>query len=141
MNIEYRELTKNDIDELLIYEKHFPNPWSKEAFEVEFDSEFNKTLAIVNDNELIAYIFYSEYFDEININHFAVNPIYRRQGYATKLLNKLIETMENQLLYLEVNTENEAAINLYKKFGLEIIRTRRDYYGKDQDAYIMQKVF
>ena len=49
--------------------------------------------------------------------------------------------MENQLLYLEVNTENESAINLYKKFGLEIIRTRRDYYGKDQDAYIMQKVF
>lgn len=135
------ELNKEDIKELLIYEKNFPNPWSELAFLVEFDGEYNKTLAIRNEKEIIAYIFYSEYFDEININHFAVNPQYRRKGYATKLLKYLVNNMNNQLLYLEVNTSNISAINLYKKFGLEIIRTRENYYGKGQDAYIMQKMF
>lgn len=135
----FRELSISDIDELLEYEKTFPNPWSKKAFEIEFEGEFNKTLAIQKDDTLVAYVFYSEYLDEININHFATNPAYLKKGYASKLLSKLIENMKNQLLYLEVNTKNEKAINLYKKFGLEIIRTRENYYGNGQDAYIMQR--
>lgn len=135
----YRELSIKDIDVLLNFEKNFPNPWSKKAFEIEFDGKFNKTLALEIDGILMAYIFYSEYLDEVNINHFATNPSYRQKGYASKILDKLIEAMSKQLLYLEVNTSNIKAINLYKKYGLEIIGTRKNYYGEGQDAYIMQK--
>ena len=39
---------------------------------------------------------------------------------------------------LEVNTENIAAINLYKKFNFEIINTRKKYY-EGKDAYIMER--
>lgn len=135
----FREVTKDDIQELLEIEKTFPNPRPKEAFLIEFEGKYNKTLGLEIDYALIGYIFYSEYIDEININHFAIHPDFRRKGYASELMKKLIAKLSNeQIIYLEVNTTNLPAINLYKKFGLYILNTRKNYYSKGQDAYIMQ---
>lgn len=136
----FRELEDGDIDYLLRVEESFPNPWPREAFFIEMDGEFNKNLALEVDDVLVGYVFYSAYDDEININHFAIDPDHRRKGYASDILNELLSRMKaRQLLYLEVNTTNEAAIRLYEKFGLRIISTRKNYYGQGQDAYIMQK--
>lgn len=135
-----RELTVDDLDKLMEIEKNFPNPWPRKAFLLEMKGEFNKSIALEIDGELIAYIFYSEYFDEININHLAVDSKFRNKGYASLIMENLLnKTSENQLIYLEVNTKNLAAIKLYEKFGLEIINIRENYYGKGEDAYIMQK--
>lgn len=135
----FREIDEKDIEYLVEIEKTFPNPWPLKAFFLEMEGEFNKSLALCVDDILVGYLFYSEYLDEININHFAVDPKYRKMGYASEILKKLIKGMSRkQILYLEVHTENEAAINLYKKHGLEIIRTRKDYYSLGEDAYIMQ---
>lgn len=135
----FREIDEKDIECLVEIEKAFPNPWPLKAFFLEMEGEFNKSIALCIDDNLIGYIFYSEYLDEININHFVIDPKYRRMGYASEILNKLISGMTNkQLLYLEVHTKNKAAINLYKKHGLRIIRTRKNYYSLGEDAYIMQ---
>ena len=42
-------------------------------------------------------------------------------------------------VYLEVSVENQAAIELYEKFGFEKIHTRKNYYGTE-DAYVMERV-
>ena len=47
-------------------------------------------------------------------------------------------TKNIEQIILEVNTENEAAINLYKKFNFRIIHTRKKYY-QTGDAYIMER--
>lgn len=139
-NKYFRELEEKDIDRLVEIEKFFPNPWPLEAFFIEFEGEHSKTIGLEVDDKLIGYMFYSDYLDEININHFAIHPEYRRQGYASDIMNELIRKMKKkQIIYLEVHTENTAAINLYKKFGLEILYTRKNYYGLGEDAYIMQK--
>lgn len=138
-NKYFREIDEKDIEYLVEIEKAFPNPWPLQAFFLELEDEFNKTLGLCVDDVLVGYVFYSEFLDEININHFAVDPKYRRMGYASEILKKIIKGMsKKQLLYLEVNVENKPAINLYKKHGLEIIRTRKDYYSIGEDAYIMQ---
>ena len=139
-NKYYRNLEEKDIDTLVEIEKFFPNPWPLEAFFIEFEGENNKTIGLEIDNKLIGYMFYSDYLDEININHFAIHPDFRRRGYASDIMNELISRMKKkQIIYLEVSTENLAAINLYKKFGLEILYTRKNYYGLGEDAYIMQR--
>ncbi len=139
-NKYYRNLEEKDIDTLVEIEKFFPNPWPLEAFFIEFEGENNKTIGLEVDNKLIGYMFYSDYLDEININHFAIHPDFRRRGYASDIMNELIRRMKKkQIIYLEVSTENLAAINLYKKFGLEILYTRKNYYGLGEDAYIMQR--
>ena len=135
-----RELDEKDIDVLVEIEKTFPNPWPLQAFFIEFEGEHNKTIALEVDDTLVGYMFYSEYLDEININHFAVVKEHRKKGYASLLMEELIKRMKKkQIIYLEVNTENESAINLYKKFGLKVISTRKNYYGQGEDAYIMQR--
>lgn len=135
-----RELDEKDIDVLVEIEKNFPNPWPLQAFFIEFEGEYNKTIALEVDDKLVAYMFYSEYLDEININHFAVIKEHRKKGYASILMNELINNLKKkQIIYLEVNTSNEAAIKLYEKFGLKIISTRKNYYGQGEDAYIMQR--
>lgn len=136
----YREIEEKDIERLLDLEKNFPNPWPERAFFIELEGEFNKSIGLEVDDILVGYIFYSTYPDEININHFVIDPKYRRMGYASDILEYLFsELSKKQLVYLEVNTENTPAINLYKKFGLEIISTRKNYYGQGIDAFIMKK--
>ena len=42
---------------------------------------------------------------------------------------------------LEVNEENDAAINLYKKAGFEEVGIRKKYYNGKNNAIIMTKKF
>lgn len=73
----------------------------------------------------------------------AVLPEYRNKdvGYAI-----LIEAMKAMVVsygakecFLEVRVSNIAAINLYKKAGLKIEKTLRNYYADGENAYIMSK--
>ena len=47
-------------------------------------------------------------------------PEYRKKGVQTKLLNEVIEyAKENNLCELDLSTDSEVAISLYKKLGFE----------------------
>ena len=71
---------------------------------------------------------------------------YRGQGIGTSLFSKLMEWAEmNEITRLEltVMTNNETAINLYKKFGFEIEGVKKNSMkvdGKYVDEYYMAKV-
>lgn len=62
-------------------------------------------------------------------------------AFGKKLLESLINEAKTKssLITLEVNTENEIAINLYKKYGFETLGKRKKYYNNTYDAYIMTK--
>lgn len=61
--------------------------------------------------------------------------------FGKKLLENLINEAKSKasLITLEVNTENEIAINLYKKYGFKNLGKRKKYYNNTFDAYIMTK--
>ena len=42
---------------------------------------------------------------------------------------------------MEVNQNNIPAINLYKKYGFNILGTRKKYYNNTDDAIIMTLYF
>ncbi len=72
----------------------------------------------------------------------AVMPVARRKGLATELLNSAMSGMceyKAKQIYLEVRVTNEAGVNLYKKLGLEVVRTISGYYSDGEDAYVMSK--
>ncbi len=71
----------------------------------------------------------------------AVSPAHRREGIATKLLARV--TYDGQMFgveraSLEVFSENEEALALYKERGFEEVGCRPDYYGQDQDALLLE---
>ncbi|GMI89168.1 N-terminal acetyltransferase 50 [Hibiscus trionum] len=69
---------------------------------------------------------------------------YRGLGIGTKLLNHVLELCLKQhipVIYLHVQTNNEDAINFYKKFGFEITETIKNYYTNidPPDCYVVTK--
>lgn len=80
--------------------------------------------------------------DEAHIANIAVRKDKRRMKIGSTLLENLISIAKEKkasLITLEVNEENLPAINLYKKYGFEILGKRKKYYYNQFDAYIMTK--
>lgn len=72
-----------------------------------------------------------------------VAPEYRRQQLAAKLMDILEEISEKTynayFVDLFVRVSNNAAINMYKKFGYVVYRRVLNYYSGEEDAFDMRK--
>lgn len=81
--------------------------------------------------------------DTAEIESIAVAPEYRRIGVAKILLTKLLDAITKRgatFIVLEVRPSNKAAIELYKKFGFQIVEREKNYYW-NEDAWIMARDF
>lgn len=143
-----KQATKENIDNIfLLNDSCFSS--EKLSRESIIDYIDNKTKLdtvkiIYNDDNIFAgYITY-RINDISELLQMAIIEKNRRQGYAKKLIDELIsdaKTKNSDKVMLEVRTNNEKAINLYKKCGFNIIDTRKDYYKEPNDnAYIMEYV-
>ena len=70
---------------------------------------------------------------------------FRKNGLATKLINK-VEENNNCLkkIYLEVSKNNFEGISFYKKMKFKTIYTRKNYFfiqNKKVDALVMNKIY
>ncbi|GAC1325832.1 MAG: ribosomal protein S18-alanine N-acetyltransferase [Chloroflexota bacterium] len=79
--------------------------------------------------------------DEAHITTIAMREEWRGHGFGELLLASLIEAateMGAQRITLEVRVSNDAAQNLYRKYGFTQEGVRRRYYSdNNEDAYIM----
>ncbi|KAE8735441.1 N-alpha-acetyltransferase 50 [Hibiscus syriacus] len=69
---------------------------------------------------------------------------YRGLGIGTRLLNHVIDLclkQNIQEIYLHVQTNNDDAVNFYKKFGFEITETIKNYYTNmdPPDCFVLTK--
>ncbi|NOH60802.1 GNAT family N-acetyltransferase [Vibrio sp. RE88] len=77
----------------------------------------------------------------------AVHDDYHGMGIASQLIETVLDLADNWLqikrVHLEVNTDNEAAIACYKKFGFEIEGEAKNAVfreGKYQSTYYMARM-
>lgn len=118
--------------------------WSANMFlsEVGEDVSAPRSWWVAHDNgKLLGFAGGMVVDNDIQILDVAVDPDQRRRGIARKLLAHV--SYDAQMLgattaSLEVETENAAAIALYRTLGFEQIGCRRDYYGAGNDALVMQ---
>lgn len=68
-----------------------------------------------------------------------LHPGAQGKGFGKQIVKHCIEkaTSESSVKKLVVWTSNQAH-QFYGKFGFELQRTKRHYWGKDHDLYIMQ---
>ncbi|WP_114451478.1 ribosomal protein S18-alanine N-acetyltransferase [Halopolyspora algeriensis] len=79
---------------------------------------------------------------EAEIHTIAVDPEYRRQGIGRALLRGLLSKADEwrARTFLEVRTDNDAAIALYREHGFEIVGLRKRYYQPSgADAHTMSR--
>ncbi len=101
-------------------------------------SNNSKYYAYELNNKYIGFICILDLDTELEIIDVFIEPKYQGNGYGDKLLKYILDNYKNRNYFLEVNVNNERAINLYKKNGFEILTIRKHYY-KDEDAYVMSK--
>jgi ribosomal-protein-alanine N-acetyltransferase len=74
----------------------------------------------------------------------AVLPEYQQKGIGSALTQNAMKNMrvyKAKECYLEVRVTNTPAITMYKKIGLQIVRTSSGYYADGESAYVMAKKF
>ena len=138
-----RKMEASDIDKVYDIENQaFFEPWSKKNLIKDLEqNNFLKHFVYEKDAEVVGFYIAILVLDEVEIFSIAVDNKNRCEGIASKLLEHLIDFSKKSgvcKIWLEVSTKNQAAINLYEKFGFEIMGIRKNYYQKiGEDAYNM----
>ena len=89
------------------------------------------------DKKVIAYIYYSDIYERVEINQIEVDSFHRNSGKASQLLEKLIKNVDKDIT-LEVKKDNFPAIKLYNKYNFKEIGIRKGYY-KGIDGILMER--
>lgn len=134
---------ENYIDDIFAIEQsEIIVPWSKDALLDLIRKQNIIFRVMLKDDIVIGYYSFQKIFEEGYINNIAIKREYQSQGYGTQLFQDLLERAEKfevKALTLEVETDNEKAIKLYKKFGFIQEGIRKNFYKNTKDALIMWK--
>jgi [ribosomal protein S18]-alanine N-acetyltransferase len=133
-NIEIRNYDLKDLPEILkIEKKAHTNPWSEEFFSKQFSGS-TRALLSLEDNQVLGYLVYQQVLDEAEVLNLVTCVERQNQGYASRLLNQFLMSLEPyqvKRVYLEVASDNLAAIALYTKYLFEPHGIRKDYYKRE----------
>ena len=92
------------------------------------------------DNNVIGFFECSLIAPEVELFDIAISKEYQGLGYSNLLMEYFVNFCKKSgcdTIFLEVNSINIRAINLYKKFGFSAYSTRKNYYGEN-DAILMK---
>jgi ribosomal protein S18 acetylase RimI-like enzyme len=121
-------LQSNDLDEILqLYKEGYPGNW--------FDTRMLETkqyFGIRRENRLVSIAgihVYSEKYKVAALGNIVTHPDYRSDGLGKSVTAKLCQSLSKQVdhIGLNVKSDNEIAISMYKRLGFEIIGSYWEY--------------
>jgi ribosomal-protein-alanine N-acetyltransferase len=118
----------------------FTRPYGEEVFHYFLSHYPDGLLVAEEDGRIVGYILYMVDGCEACIISLAVHPRWRRRGIGGRLLNEAlarIKPLNPERIVLQVGTENQAALHLYRSRGFRPVRRLKNYYGDGGDAYLM----
>ncbi|MCW2592936.1 MAG: ribosomal-protein-alanine acetyltransferase [Mycobacterium sp.] len=147
MTAVYDKLTPGDADGCAELEAQlFPgdDPWPATAFLRELESEHNHYVAARVDGVLVGYAGISRLGRkppyEYEIHTIGVDKTHQGEGIGRGLLDGLLDIASGGVVFLEVRTDNAAAIGLYESVGFAAVGVRKRYYRvSGADAYTMRR--
>ena len=95
----------------------------------------------------IGYCFFRNLVDEAEILSLEIKSKYRNKGFGLLLFRKVESYFVDKKIckcFLEVNKNNNLAINFYKKIGFVYIKNIKNYYKVNnsyQDGLLLQKTY
>lgn len=139
-------MTKDDLPAVLEIEADLfsIDAWSKELFLGELAEVSNsRDIAVATmDSVIVGYASFRYVGKQGDVNTVAVSSGQQGKGIGTALMDWLesqAELRNVREVFLEVRSDNEAAMKMYTSRGYERIDVRRNYYGNTIDANIMRK--
>ena len=141
--VHVRPLEVPDLDAVVgIETEAFTTPWQKETFAGLIDRDGVELLVMTQENEgVIGYAVLWCILDQGELANLAITPALRRSGLGSHLLRQVMRVAKEggvEKLFLEVRESNQAAIDLYHRFGFNDVGLRRGYYqNPKEDARVM----
>ena len=137
--ITVRKATVEDLEDLLqLQRQSLPQAaeWSPSALL----EGLGRCLAAQIGDRLAGFLLYRQTAPvEWEILNLAVDPMLRRKGVASYLIEEFFRSAEGDV-YLEVRRSNQAARALYARWGFSEEGVRRAYYHSPvEDAVVMKK--
>ncbi len=137
-----RRMRPEDLDEVMEIERRsFSSPWTRDMYRRELERPEGCYLVARCGEELAGYAGALLIFDEAHVMTLAVREDLRRRGIGARLLLELIRNVESmgaRFLTLEVRKSNLPAIELYTRFGFQVMGERKHYYLDNlENALIM----
>ena len=120
------------------------DPWPAEAFVHELAAGHNHYAGARIGGTLVGYAGVARLGRrapfEYEVHTIGVDPEYQGRGIGRRLLAKLLAFAEQGAVFLEVRTDNAAAIALYESVGFVTVGLRKRYYRvSGADAYTMRR--
>lgn len=120
----------------------YPRPWSAALFMQEIARRADRHYVVARlDSEVVGYGGIMSSGLEAHITTIAVDPAFQRRKVGMKLMLGLVQAAVDrggQTMSLEVRRSNEAAQELYERFGFQPVGVRKGYYVETgEDAIVM----
>ncbi len=122
----------------------FAQAWGAQAFGKLLALPGHRAWMVVRDGKPLGYALFQIVDQEAELLSIGVLPDAQGQGLGRQLLRKTLHICSNLSIckiVLDVATDNDAAIGLYKDAGFKQVGFRKNYYhkedGKKTDALVM----
>ncbi|NNC81390.1 MAG: ribosomal protein S18-alanine N-acetyltransferase, partial [Acidimicrobiales bacterium] len=137
-----RLATAHDVHAIMAVDRAvYPTPWSEGMTRDQVSGPARAHVVIEADGLVVAHAGLLFMADEGHISTIAVHPNMQRRGLASALLLALLRaamTAGCRAVTLEVRSGNDAAMALYRRFGLAPAGVRRGYYADTgEDALVL----
>lgn len=137
-----RPMRAEDLESVALLELTcFSESWSENLLRSGLENRLDSYLVYEEAGAVLGYCVLRTLADEGEIQRIAVNPAFRRQGIARKLMESMaaVARMKGaREVALEVRESNESARKLYESYGFRQEAVRRGYYrNPTEDAIIM----
>ena len=142
--MEIRRATPRDASAIAEAEQIcFSDPWCERDILDYISTEGGICFVALRNGKLIAYLLGRLIAPEAEIYRIAVLPEERGRGVGYRLLDFSMKTERGrglETVFLEVRSQNVAAISLYSSYDFKQVGFRKGYYkNPDDDAIVMLK--
>ena len=140
-----RPMKQKDLNIVMYLENTcFVAPWGLKDLQYELNDNPVSNLWVIESESsgVVGFVDYWITFDSATICQICVNPIVRRNGLGSMMMEELIKDCHaNRVrnITLEVRENNENAIKLYEKFGFKKSVLKEKYYTNGDNAIYMIK--
>ena len=142
--IKIEPISKNDAPCVAKIEKEcFSTPFSEDDILGYIDNPIWHFFVAKLDENTVGYISFTKILDECQIVNVAVSKGARKMGIGSLLIEKLLDfCRQNDIckLFLEVRESNEAAINLYEKFGFAKVGLSKNHYSMPTENALLMNL-
>ena len=127
----------NDIAK--IEKETYNNPWTKQHIKNDVNHSYGVNYIYIQDKELIAYLFGYLIDDEYYLNKITVKEVYRQKNIGKYLFLYCMKKLKDKhvkCIHLEVSSLNLIAQKFYKNLNFIYSGVRKNYYSKNEDAFL-----